>query len=290
MDMPEDLVRFETPRGMKVEISKEMIKRYLCPTATDQELFMFLQLCVGQRLNPWLREAYCIKYGSSPATFVVGWHTFLARAEASPQFNGYDVEVYDQDDKPYRGRDGQTISHATAKVYRKDRKYPAGVTVLFREYSTGKAQWSPDKMPVTMIRKVALEQALREAFTQDFEGMYGPEEMKVDPTELSMEEIVISAEADTEAVLASPEAVAEPGLEVVAAAPAKPRIIAPFGVITGLVKLYGARWSTTNATQMFFGDTLKSSKDMEAFAARSPDTWATGALAIAEAVKLKAKS
>ena len=47
--------------------------------------------------------------------------------------------------------------------------------VPLEEYSTGKSSWQ--KMPGTMIRKVALVHALREAFPEDFQGLYSPEEM-----------------------------------------------------------------------------------------------------------------
>ena len=45
---------------------------------------------------------------------------------------------------------------------------------------TVNAQWSGK--PATMIRKVAVAQCLREAFTSEFQGMYVPEEMGVEDT------------------------------------------------------------------------------------------------------------
>ena len=61
--------------------------------------------------------------------------------------------------------------------------------MLFR--STVNSQWS--KKPATMIRKVALVQALREAFPEDFGGMYSQEEVGVydlpeSPVETSLDE------------------------------------------------------------------------------------------------------
>jgi hypothetical protein len=43
------------------------------------------------------------------------------------------------------------------------------------EYNTGKSSWA--KIPATMIRKVALVQALREAFPSDLGGCYDSAEM-----------------------------------------------------------------------------------------------------------------
>ena len=45
-------------------------------------------------------------------------------------------------------------------------------------------QWT--KRPATMIRKVALMQALREAFPDDLAGMYDSSEMGVDINEIAM--------------------------------------------------------------------------------------------------------
>lgn len=38
---------------------------------SDQEVKLFIALCSAQKLNPFIKEAHLIKYGSSPATMVV---------------------------------------------------------------------------------------------------------------------------------------------------------------------------------------------------------------------------
>jgi len=56
-----------------VELSPDIIRKYLVSgegKITDQEMMMFIKLCEYQKLNPFLREVYLIKYGSSPATMV----------------------------------------------------------------------------------------------------------------------------------------------------------------------------------------------------------------------------
>ena len=69
-------------------------------------------------------------------------------------------------------------------MYVKDYKHPIEATVSLDEYigltKDGKvnAQWS--RKPGTMIRKVALTQALREAFPEDLGGMYEASEVGVD--------------------------------------------------------------------------------------------------------------
>ena len=62
--------------GKQVNLSVETVKNYLVSgdkdRVTNQEVVMFINLCKFSGLNPWLKEAYCIKYGTEPATMVVG--------------------------------------------------------------------------------------------------------------------------------------------------------------------------------------------------------------------------
>lgn len=195
------VVKYATETGVEIELSPSTVRDYLVNgngAVTDQEVVMFIQLCRAQRLNPFLREAYLIKYGdSSPATIVTGKETFLKRADRNPQYDGFEAGVTvvtkDGDLTPREGSlvGGQTekLVGGWARVYRKDRAHPVFAEVSFHEYE-GKtksgqtsSQWA--KMPGTMIRKVAICQAFREAFPEDFGGMYSPEEIShVDAGEL----------------------------------------------------------------------------------------------------------
>ena len=72
----------------------EIVKKYICPLATDQEIYLFLQLCKFQQLNPFLREIYLIKYSSGqPASMVTGKETFTKRANRNPQYKGFKAGV-----------------------------------------------------------------------------------------------------------------------------------------------------------------------------------------------------
>ena len=86
-----------TANGVEVKLTPATVKNYLvsgnAERITDQEVVMFINLCKYNSLNPWLREAYCIKYGSSPATMVVGKETFQKRADADPNYNGEQAGV-----------------------------------------------------------------------------------------------------------------------------------------------------------------------------------------------------
>lgn len=178
--------------GEEVKLSSSMVRRYLvsgdAANVTDQEVMMFLTLCKYQHLNPFLREAYLVKYGTSPATIVTGKDTFTKRAERNPRYLGKKagIIIYNTQTGDVEEREGtfclphEEIVGGWARIYIKDRE-PEYNSVSFNEYAARKkdgslnSQWA--SKPATMIRKVALVQALREAFPDEFGAMYSPEEM-----------------------------------------------------------------------------------------------------------------
>jgi len=197
--------------GQPVTLSLSTVKKYLISggaNVTDQEAIMFINLCKYQKLNPWLREAYCIKYGSSPATLVTGKEAFLKRAEAQPNYDGSKagVVVLTQDGE-ITYRDGalvlpnETLVGGWAEVFRKDKSHSMRMEVSMQEY-TGKTkdgrtneQWT--KRPATMIRKVALVQALRESFPENLGALYVAEEVGgVEQEAAAMQEMVPVQEAE----------------------------------------------------------------------------------------------
>lgn len=202
------LVRYETELG-EVKLSPQIIKQYLvsgdAEKVTEQEVMMFLALCRYQRLNPFLREAYLIKFGNSPATIVTGKETFTKRAAASEKVTGWEAGVIIQkEDGSLDYRVGtivlpeEKLVGGWAKVHRKDWTVPLETSVSLAEYERKKkdgtlmSNWR--NMPATMIRKVALVQALREAMPSEFAGMYSPEEMPVDDSTLDSQPINVTPE------------------------------------------------------------------------------------------------
>lgn len=179
------IVEYETEKG-PVKLSPSIIRKFLVNgqgNVTDEEVVMFINLCRYQQLNPFLKEAYLIKYSNAdPATMVVGKDTFIKRAGKHPQYDGSKAGIYVQRDKSIEKRvgtlvlSGEKLVGGWAEIYRKDWQHPVEISVSLQEYEgkkkdgTTTRQWS--RMPATMIRKVALVQALREAFPEWFQGMY----------------------------------------------------------------------------------------------------------------------
>ena len=178
-----------------IRLSPTIVRKYLVNgsgNVTDQEIMMFIGLCKYQHLNPFLREAYLIKYGNQPATIVTGKEAITKRAMRNQRFSGQKagVVIFHDESGELEYRDGsllipgEQLVGGWAKVFVKGFDVPIEAAVSFEEYVGRKgdgsinSQWA--KKPATMIRKVALMQALREAFPEELGSMYASEEMGLD--------------------------------------------------------------------------------------------------------------
>ena len=182
------MAKFEVS-GNLVELDAATVKNYLTngdAKPTDQEVAMFIKLCQHQGLNPFLREAYLIKYSEkSPAQTVVGKDAFTRRAAELEDCKGWKAGVCCMNKKTgeYVEREGTVVlpteelvgGWCEVKLARWEDTFKQ--TALLKEYDQNNSTWR--KMPATMIRKVAIVQALREAFPRQFQGMYDQSEMGV---------------------------------------------------------------------------------------------------------------
>lgn len=191
--------------GTPIKLTSTIVKKYLVsgdPTrVTDEEVGVFLQLCKGQKLNPFLREAYLIKFGNKPATMIVGKDTFTKREARNSDAEGHVAGIIvvnlkkevEQRSGTFYLKGKEQLVGGWAKAYRKNKKFPTEITVTLDEYIGKKADGQTNsnwtQRPATMIRKVALVQALREAYPEEFEGLYVAEEMNVDDKDLSTEPV-----------------------------------------------------------------------------------------------------
>lgn len=131
--------------------------------ATQDELKLFLYRCKNMGLDPLKPgQIHFVKYGTGPGTIVVGIEGFRSIAARTGKLAGVKRGVL-RDDK------GRAIA-GWAEVYRSDWQYCAREEVPLNEYNTGRGPWQ--KMPETMIKKVAEAAALRMAFPDDLGGVY----------------------------------------------------------------------------------------------------------------------
>ena len=188
--MSQEVAKLDQSVKAQQRLTVEDVKRYLCHKATDQELHLFVQLCRSQGLDPWRKEAYLIKYDErSPASIVVGKDLFTRRAQSNPKFAGFKSGIIayrkDPEDKDAKWeevyidgsykRPSDKLAGGWAEVFLKGYKNPIKVTVSLEEYNRNQSMWN--KMPCTMIRKVALVQALREAFPEELGGLVDESEV-----------------------------------------------------------------------------------------------------------------
>lgn len=178
-------VSFEV-NGEEVKLTGNTVKNYLVRgngEITDQELVMFINLCKYQKLNPFLNEAYLVKFGQQPAQIIVSKEAFMKRAEANTQFGGFEAGiVVDRNGELVEIEGAIKLSNdkligGWCKVYRNDRKMPIVSKISLDEFSKGQATWK--QMPLNMIRKSAIVNALREAFPDALGAMYTEEETNI---------------------------------------------------------------------------------------------------------------
>jgi phage recombination protein Bet len=174
----------------EIRLTPKIVKDYLAGGAeiTMPEFKMFTSLCKARGLNPFLKEAYIIKFGDNPAQIVVGKDAILKRAILNAQFDGREqgVIVIDSTGKEIHKQgtfilQDETIVGGWAKVYRKDWTHPVHITVSLSEVAqrkgNGEFNFNWAKKTATMIEKVALVRALREAFVEEAGGMYDANEL-----------------------------------------------------------------------------------------------------------------
>lgn len=177
-------IAFTDDVGANITVTADDVRNLICPNADQKEVALFLQLCKSQRLNPFVKDAYLVKYGSNPAQMITNYQVFNRRACKNENYGGIENgvtvlrngEIVHKDGSAVYKAAGETLLGGWAKVYFKDNRKPAYAEVALDDYSTGKSNWS--KMPGVMIEKCAKAAAWRLAFPDDFQGMYVSEEMQ----------------------------------------------------------------------------------------------------------------
>ena len=185
-------VEYQSISGIQVELDADTVIKYCARgngNITPQEVALFLRTCQAKRLDPMENgEVYLSKYDNTkPAQIVVGKHAYLRRADRNPEYRGKKSGIVIVRDGKVIQKDGcclykvlnETLIGGWCRVYR--RRAGAEVDeefyreVALEEYSSGQANWKVK--PATMIEKVAVSQCLRDAFPNDYEGLYSEDEM-----------------------------------------------------------------------------------------------------------------
>lgn len=183
--------------GQRVKLTPSIVKEYIAGNKdiTMPEFKFFTELCKARKLNPFLKEAYLIKYGTSPAQIVVSKDVILKRAVLHPKYNGKESGVIVKDSNGkitertgcFYDAENEVLLGGWCRVYRKDWDHPEYMSVSLNEVGqrkeNGKLNVNWALKTATMLEKVAKVRALREAFVEEFAGMYVEDEIQEQETE-----------------------------------------------------------------------------------------------------------
>ena len=174
----EQIVSYKDLNGRDVSLTIEVIKRILpkLKAAKDDEIINFCMRCSTMKLNPLL-DVHNVTFGDNEVLVpIVKKDYYMQNAYKNPDYKGFSAGIIVmQENGAIVERQGTVLSSSEellggwAKIQtEKHGEYYVSVGV--EEYQTKKMDGSVNAMwrnkPATMIRKVALSQALREAFPE----------------------------------------------------------------------------------------------------------------------------
>lgn len=189
--MSEAIVEYSAADGCEVKLTPAIVAKYIVTgnaKVPDKDVYSFMMKCKARGLNPLAGDCYMTCYqnqrtGDISTSVITSKDYFVRTACAQETFDGMQAGVVIvKSDGSMERREGSLVGNTTerlvggwAKVYVKNRQIPSYSEVSLGEYSTGKNLWA--SKPATMIRKVALVQAIREAYPEQFGGIYDRDEM-----------------------------------------------------------------------------------------------------------------
>ena len=183
--MADEIVRYEDRDGAQITLTPQDVAMYCASGGaqlTQRDVVNFMATCKALGANPYLGDVYLVKYGSENASIMAGKNYYTRVAVSIPTYDGMAagiVCVTQQGEVAYRSGSlalpGDTCIGGWAEVHDKRWTHPVRAEVALEEYNSHRSLWKTK--PLTMIRKVALVQALREAYPDRFAGTYDASEM-----------------------------------------------------------------------------------------------------------------
>lgn len=210
------IVRYQASDGSEVKLSPSIVARYVITggqQVDDREIFGFMAKCQARHLNPLAGDAYMTAYknkktGRVEASVIVSKDYFVRTATQQPGYDGHIAGVITWDKRKgemkyhegtvYRESQEQLVG-GWAEVYDKGRSHPSRAEVSLKEYDQHRSLWF--SKPATMIRKVALVQALREAYPGAYGGVYDSDEMPEPPEPVAVQVAEVEREAEVQAAV-----------------------------------------------------------------------------------------
>lgn len=232
------IVKYKASDGSDVKLTPGMVAKYIIAgsqPATEKDVYAFMAKCAARHLNPLAGDAYMTTYknkdGSVTSTVIVSKDYFVRTASQQPGFDGVRAGIIVDrggGDLVYREGclklKGEELVGGWAEVHDKGRAYPSRAEVSLDEYNQHRSLWN--SKPATMIRKVALVQALREAYPGAYGGIYDRDEVTEPEREAPVEAPAQVVEGTPDAPVGSPAWAAkvveasDPGARAVPVGPA----------------------------------------------------------------------
>lgn len=203
-------ITIPTDNGKEMHLSTQDIKNLIGNEQVNEEdLKSFMLKCYFKKINPFNNEAYLIVY-KGKGTMITSKEFFYKKAEEHPKFDGIEAGIIIQRGNEVIHVNGSfylptdIVVGGWARVWRKDMSKPFTSEISFNEYAGTRYDrnnncyaytdmWA--KKPATMICKVAKVQALREAFTAEFGGLYTAEEQNKEENDTEKQQKIIPIEA-----------------------------------------------------------------------------------------------
>jgi len=170
----------------------ELIKRTICPGASNDELALFLYTATRTGLDPLARQIYALKRRQKNPQGVweerlsiqVGIDGFRLVGQRSGEMDGRTGPEWCGEDGIWRDVWLSTTPPAAARVtiHRKGHTHGYTAVALFTEYAAYTSSGALTAMwrgkPALMLAKCAEALALRQAFPAELSGLYSDDEMQ----------------------------------------------------------------------------------------------------------------
>lgn len=165
----------------------DVIRSTVAAGASDEELYMFLNVASMHGLNPFKKEIWFVKMPKGGNAIMTSRDGYVKIAKQDPRFEKLQSNAVYENDEFSMDWNGLEIEHLTHKHGAKERgkimgawagvkltgMKPVYVYVDFREYAKNNSFWNQHK--AAMIRKVAEKEVCR--LVGDISGLHVEEEM-----------------------------------------------------------------------------------------------------------------
>lgn len=195
-----NLVQYQTPSG-EITLTNQLVRQSIAvgDNITDGEVFNFMQLCKFKKLNPFLKEAYLVKYSGKCST-IVGLSVFQKRLNNHKLNEGFELgvitinseKVIHRHEGTFFPKEYETLVGAYVIFKKKGcidltwtvslDDYIKKVTDKYTKKLRPQGQWQD--MPAVMITKCCFVAGVRYFYPEEFGGMYSADEIGIDENEI----------------------------------------------------------------------------------------------------------